>query len=100
MVDPHHPDCPYPFKGLAGVGVAMKVALAVAEESERAEVFDRCCDLAAIGTVADVMPMTGENRLLVQAGLKYLNPARRLGLSQLIRSAGLEEKAINAVTVG
>jgi len=100
VVDPHHPDCPYPFKGLAGVGVAMKVALAVADPAERPEVFDRCCDLAAIGTVADVMPMTGENRLLVQAGLKYLNPARRLGLSQLIRSAGLEEKAVNAVTVG
>jgi len=44
--------------------------------------------------------MTGENRLLVQAGLNYLNPARRLGLNQLIRSAGLEEKAVNAVTVG
>ena len=100
VVDPHHPDCPYPFKGLAGVGVALKVALAVADISERPAVFDSCCDLAAIGTVADVMPMTGENRLLVQAGLNYLNPARRLGLNQLIRSAGLEEKAVNAVTVG
>ncbi len=100
VVDPHHPHCPYPFKGLAGVGVALKVALAVARPWEREEVFDRFCDLAAIGTVADVMPMTGENRLLVQAGLKYLNPARRLGLLQLIRSAGLEEKAVTAVTVG
>ena len=100
VVDPHHPECPYPFKGLAGVGVAMKVALAVAGPSEWAQVFDRYCDLAAIGTVADVMPMTGENRLLVQAGLKYLNPARRLGLEQLIRSAGLEEKAVTAVSVG
>ena len=100
VVDPHHPDCPYPFKGLAGVGVALKLALAVAGPGAREEVFDRCCDLAAIGTVADVMPMTGENRLLVQRGLKYLNPARRLGLEQLIRSAGLEEKAVNAVSVG
>ena len=100
VVDPHHPDCPYPFKGLAGVGVALKVALAVCGPEEYDEVFDRCCDLAAIGTVADVMPMTGENRLLVRAGLNYLNPARRLGLGQLIRSAGLEEKAVTAVTVG
>jgi len=100
VVDPHHPDCPYPFKGLAGVGVAMKVALAVARPEERRAVFDSCCDLAAIGTVADVMPMTGENRLLVRTGLRYLNPARRVGLGQLIRSAGLEEKAVNAVSVG
>ena len=100
VVDPHHPDCPYPFKGLAGVGVALKVAMAVCGDAQREEVFDRCCDLAAIGTVADVMPMTGENRLLVRAGLNYLNPARRLGLGQLIRSAGLEDKAVTAVTVG
>ena len=100
VVDPHHPDCPYPFKGLAGVGVALKLAMAVAEPEEREEVFDACCDLAAIGTVADVMPMTGENRLLVRSGLNYLNPARRLGLAQLIRSAGLEEKGVTAVSVG
>ena len=100
VVDPHHPDCPYPFKGLAGVGVALKLALAVADPAEREEVFDSCCDLAAIGTVADVMPMTGENRLLVRRGMAHLNPARRLGLLQLIRSAGLEEKAVTAVSVG
>ena len=100
VVDPHHPDCPYPFKGLAGVGVALKLALAVADPAEREEVFDASCDLAAIGTVADVMPMTGENRLLVRRGLAHLNPARRLGLLQLIRSSGLEEKAVNAVSVG
>ena len=100
VVDPHHPDCPYPFKGLAGVGVALKLALAVADPAEREEVFDACSDLAAIGTVADVMPMTGENRLLVRRGLARLNPARRLGLLQLIRSAGLEEKAVTAVSVG
>ena len=100
VVDPHHPDCPYPFKGLAGVGVALKLAMAVAEPEEREEVFDSCCDLAAIGTVADVMPMTGENRLLVRRGMAHLNPARRLGLLQLIRSAGLEEKGVTAVSVG
>ena len=100
VVDPHHPDCPYPFKGLAGVGVALKLALAVAQPHERAVVFQQSCDLAAIGTVADVMPMTGENRLLVQAGLQDLNPARRLGLQQLIRSAGREAKGVNAVSVG
>ncbi len=100
VVDPHHPDCPYPFKGLAGVGVALKVAMAVAHPAERESVFDRFCDLAAIGTVADVMPMVGENRLLVRSGLNDLNPARRLGLEQLIRSAGLEEKGVTAVSVG
>ena len=100
VVDPHRPDCPYPFQGLAGVGVALKLALAVAPEKDREWVFDTCCDLAAVGTVADVMPMTGENRAIVQAGLQYLNPPRRLGLASLIHSAGLEEKAVTAVSVG
>ena len=100
VVDPHRSDCPYPFKGLAGVGVALKLALALTPEPERAEVFDRLCDLAAVGTVADVMPMTGENRAIVSAGLAYLNPPRRLGFSSLIRYAGLEEKTISAVSVG
>ena len=100
VVDPHREDCPYPFKGLAGVGVALKLALALTPEARRDEVFDRLCDLAAVGTVADVMPMTGENRAIVSAGLSYLNPPRRLGFSSLIRYAGLEEKTISAVSVG
>ena len=100
VVDPHRPDCPYPFKGLAGVGVALKLAMAVAGPEQAPAVMDRYCDLAAVGTIADVMPMTGENRAIVSRGLRRLNPADRLGLACLIRWAGLGEKPVTTVSVG
>ena len=100
VVDPHRPDCPYPFKGLAGVGVALMLALAVAGPSETSSVLDKFCDLAAVGTVADVMPMTGANRAIVSLGLRRLNPPRRLGLASLIRCAGLEDRPVTSVSVG
>ena len=100
VVDPHRPDCPYPFKGLAGVGVALKLAMAVAGPSRAAAVLKEYRDLAAIGTVADVMPMTGENRAIVSQGLQDLNPPRRLGLAKLVECAGLGDKPITSVSVG
>lgn len=100
VVDPHRPDCPYPFKGLAGVGVALMLALAVAAPEERGGVFDEFCDLAAVGTVADVMPMTGANRAIVSLGLKRLDPPRRVGLAALLRCAGLADKPATSVSVG
>ena len=100
VVDPHRPDCPYPFKGLAGVGVALKLAMAVAGADRAALVFREYVDLAAVGTVADVMPMTGENRTIVQAGLAALAHPKRLGLAQLIQEAGLGEKPVTSVSIG
>ena len=100
VVDPHRPDCPYPFKGLAGVGVALMLALAVAGPEEAPAVLDEFCDLAAVGTVADVMPMTGANRAIVSLGLQRLDPPRRLGFASLIRCAGLEDKPVTSVSVG
>ena len=100
VVDPCRPDCPYPFKGLAGVGVALKLAMAVAGPERADSILEEFCDLAAVGTVADVMPMTGENRAIVSRGLARLTPARRLGLDRLIQCAGLEDRTINAGTVG
>ena len=81
VVDPHRPDCPSPFKGLAGVGVALNLAMAVAGPDRAGDVFRRYRDLAAVGTVADVMPMTGENRTIVRQGLDDLHPPRRLGFA-------------------
>ncbi|MGI5962285.1 MAG: single-stranded-DNA-specific exonuclease RecJ [Lawsonibacter sp.] len=100
VVDPHRPDCRYPFKGLAGVGVALKLAMAVAGITRAEEILACYGDLAAVGTIADVMPMTGENRYLVRRGLRDLNPPKRLGLEKLIACAGLEEKAVTSVAVG
>ena len=100
VVDPHRPDCPYPFKGLAGVGVALKLAMAVAGPEKSTLVLDECADLAAIGTVADVMPMVGENRTIVQLGLRALVQPRRLGLAMLVREAGMDGRPLNSVTIG
>ncbi|MBQ9973402.1 MAG: single-stranded-DNA-specific exonuclease RecJ [Oscillospiraceae bacterium] len=100
VVDPHRPDCPYPFKGLAGVGVALKLAMAVAGAQGSGQVLDEYADLAAIGTVADVMPMVGENRTIVQLGLRLLGHPRRLGLAMLVREAGMENRPLNSVSIG
>ncbi len=100
VVDPHRPDCPYPFKGLAGVGVALKLAMAAAGPDRAGLVFRESADLAAVGTVADVMPMTGENRTIVQTGLAALAHPRRVGLAQLMEEAGLGDKPVTSVSIG
>ena len=92
VVNPHRPDCPYPFKELAGVGVVFKVACAIELSRNRdkayAEIiesmFERYADLAAIGTVADVMPLIDENRAIVKRGLEIIASTERLGLASLI----------------
>ena len=94
VVNPHRPDCPYPFKELAGVGVALKLAQALGAETEA------YLDLAALGTVADVMPLVGENRTIVSRGLAQIGRSGRVGLAALIEESGLSDKKIGAGTVG
>lgn len=94
VVNPHRPDCPYPFKELAGVGVVFKLVCAY-EESEsgdrRAVCVRRMCeeygDLVAIGTIADVMPIRDENKLIVSFGLGQIENSRRPGLIALMEAA-------------
>ncbi len=100
VVNPHRCDCPYPFKHLAGVGVALKLALALAPADQRPQVLEEYADLAAIGTVADVMNLTGENRAIVSLGLKSLAHTRRPGLQMLIRECALEDKPITSTAIG
>lgn len=100
VVDPHRPDCSYPFKHLAGVGVALKLALALTPESLQRGVFLQYAQLAAIGTVADVVCVTGENRAIVREGVAQLSQTQNVGLRMLIREAGLENKPINSTSVG
>ncbi len=100
VVNPHRPDCPYPFKQLAGVGVALKLALALTPEERRLQVLEAYADLAAIGTVADVMSLTGENRSIVLLGLRRLAHSPRPGLQMLIRECALEDKPITSTTIG
>ena len=100
VVDPHRPDCPYPFKHLAGCGVALKLALALGGPDREEALFARYCTLAAIGTVADVMQMTGENRTIVSRGLATLEHSDFIGLHALLREAGLSGKEISSVQIG
>ena len=100
VVDPHRSDCSYPFSCLAGVGVALKLALALTPEEEREAVFAAYADLAAVGTVADVMPLTGENRTIVRRGLALLAQAPRPGLRALLWESGSGEKPLTSTCVG
>ena len=99
VVDPRRPDCPYPFKELAGVGVALKLASALSPAEERPALLGRYADLAAMGTVADVMSLTDENRFLVRTGLAALEHTARPGLAALLREAGAEGRSVTAATV-
>lgn len=109
VVNPHRPDCEYPFKELAGVGVVFK--LICAYETQRCldigrapidgvrEVCKKYADLTAIGTIADVMPILDENRLIVALGLKMLSNTSRKGLDALIDVATTKpdgSKPVNA----
>ncbi len=100
VVDPHRGDCPYPFKHLAGVGVALKLVLALGGESREDALFARYCTLAAIGTVADVMRMEGENRTIVSCGLEALPHTDFVGVHALLKEAGLLGKPITSIQIG
>ena len=100
VVDPHRPDCPYPFKHLAGVGVALKLVLALGGPARKRELLERYADLAAVGTVADVMSLTGENRRLVRLGLEAVRRSPRPGLRALLREAGLEGRPLTSGAIG
>lgn len=94
VINPHRLDCQYPFKELAGVGVVFKLISAYEETYEHLSsseaamrIFETYADLAAIGTIADVMPINEENRLIVSYGLKKIEETERPGLAALIRAA-------------
>lgn len=101
VINPHRPDCiEYPFEDLAGVGVALKLAMALCPKEGWQALLDTYTPLAAIGTVADVMPLLGENRILVRAGLHALQDPHTPGMRALYREAGLLGKAVTATTLG
>ena len=100
VVDPHRPDCPYPFKHLAGCGVALKLVLALGGPDREEALFSRYCTLAAVGTVADVMQMSGENRTIVARGLAAIEHSDFIGLHALLKEAGLSGREITSVQIG
>ncbi|MBP1577370.1 MAG: single-stranded-DNA-specific exonuclease RecJ [Oscillospiraceae bacterium] len=98
VVNPHRSDCPYPFKDLAGVGVAFKLLCAMEGENGE-ELLEQYGDLLAIGTVADIVSLTGENRCFVKRGLELMSDSYRVGIRALLASAGLEGKKLNSDSV-
>lgn len=95
IVHPQFPEHPYPFTGLSGAGVAFKVASALLDAPA-----DEWLDLAALGTVADVMPLTGENRTIVKLGLANLNEMQRPGIAALLQLAKISVDKLDAKTIG
>lgn len=100
VINPSLPEQAYPFQHLAGVGVAYKISQALHQVEELEEPSHQL-DLVAIGTVADIVSLLGENRSLVQRGLHMLNISpRRLGIATLISVAGFTDRTIDAGTIG
>lgn len=107
VINPKQKDCPYPEKMLAGVGLAYKIAQGLYMEAQRRKPdiaadwhpYD-WLDLVAIGTVADIAPLTGENRALVTQGLARLNRPQRPGLQALYQEARITPGRVNTVTIG
>ena len=98
VINPLRDDCPYPFKYLAGVGLAYKLACLLLEGTHMpAEDF---LDLVALGTVADIVPQKDENRILTKHGLWRLNRTHRVGLKALIDASGLNGKDISSGHIG
>jgi len=101
ILNPKRTGCGYPDKDLAAVGVAFKLALALARALGRNENFIwGMLDLVALATVADVAPLRGENRVFVRYGLKVLADTQNVGLRALIRAAGLSGKPLTAGRIG
>ena len=101
ILNPKRPDCDYPFDMLAGVGVAFKLilALAVSRGMSSRDVFDEYIDIVALGTIADVVPLLGENRIIVDKGLNALQNPSRIGIRAIEEVAGVSDKPITASTI-
>ena len=97
VINPHQKDCPYPYKELAGCGVAFMVSRALHLKKFGEDYTDNV-ELAALGTVADVVSLTGENRILVREGMKRFMTTRIRGLAALLRASGIVHEDTKAVT--
>jgi len=100
VINPKQPGCVYPFKQLAGVGVAFKIAQGLKEKAGLPRsVLTESLDLVAIGTIGDIVPLVDENRTLAKYGMRELNKLSRKGLSELARAASLKEGCINSDSI-
>jgi len=101
VINPKRHDCSYPDKNLAGVGVALKVVQALCQRADKARWLPAFVKIAAIGTLADVVPVIGENRVIAKLGLGSLSTGRHtVGLRALLEASGLTGKTIDSYQVG
>ncbi|HET9359133.1 MAG TPA: single-stranded-DNA-specific exonuclease RecJ [Vicinamibacterales bacterium] len=101
VINPKRHDCAYPEKNLAGVGVALKVVQALCARTERSSWLPAFVKMAAIGTLADVVPLTGENRVIAKVGLGLLSKGpHKIGLRALLEVCGLTGKEIDSYHIG
>jgi len=98
VINPLQKECGYPFKHLAGVGLAFKLAQALLNQPPQKLKY--LLDLVALGTVSDIVPQLGENRILTKHGLKVLNERNRTGLKELIKVSGLSGRDISSGHIG
>ncbi len=95
ILDPKRPECEYPFKELAGIGVAFKLIQGITTKlGLDEEHYQAYLDLACMGSAADIVPLVDENRILVHAGLQKINDSPSIGIRSLIRTAGLRPNGI------
>ncbi len=100
VINPMQPGCPYPFKHLAGVGVAFKLAQAIAAETGLPKsAVNRTLDLVGVGTIGDIVPLVDENRTLAKYGIRSLNLTQRPGLSKLIEGTSLQRGKIKSENI-
>lgn len=95
VLNPKQPDCPYPFTQLSGAGVAFKLGQAL-WQTLRKEPLPGHIELSALGTVADVVPLTGENRIIVRYGLEAMREGKNVGLQALLADSGVDGKSLTA----
>ena len=100
VINPKRKDCKYPDKALAGVGVAFKLVCALENDYQSDYIFDKYGELVAVGTVADVMPVSGENRTLIRRGINTIRKHPSPGLLSLLHATGTEPGKINSSTIG
>ncbi len=101
VIDAKQEECSYPFDYLAGVGVALKLAQALLKDKySYAETMDRYSELAMIGSVADIVPLTDENRIICNAGLAKIKNTANYGIKALLDVSGIEAESINASKIG
>ena len=98
VVNPHRTDSGYPHMNLSGVGVAFKLACALSGSTE--QMLAEYADMVCLGTVADVMPLVGENRVYVERGLKSLRATHRPGIAALMAECNCDPKSLNASSIG